>query len=115
MKAAVSVLVLLTAPAAFADYKLQFRGPVTSCVSNSGGCEATEEIYFELTLDSANYTLGEDLNEMDTHDPRALHAFRYYIELNYPPNPPTSTGQHVILASAFPTTGINTPDFALRA
>ncbi|MBC7788732.1 MAG: hypothetical protein H7Z74_02190 [Anaerolineae bacterium] len=107
-------IALLAAPTAFADYVFQFSGAVTSCVSNYGGCEPTEEIILELRLDSAHYTLGTDVDETDTDDPRALNQFDYYIELNYPPYPPTATGRHIIWGSSLPTTGSNTPDFALR-
>ena len=107
-------IALLVAPAAFADHVFQFRGPVTACVSNSSDCEPTEEIFLELRLDSGTYVLGTDINEADTNEPRALRSFNYFIEMNYPPYPPTSTAKHVIWGSTFASTGFNTPDFALR-
>lgn len=114
IKTTIAVIALLAAPSAFADYVFQFRGVVAGCVSNSGGCEPTDDIFLELTMDPAYFVLGSDINESDTNDPRVLHAFGHYVELNYPPYPPTSTGKHIIWGSTFPTTGNNTPSYALR-
>jgi hypothetical protein len=108
-------IVLFAAPSAFAaDYVYQFRGPVTSCVSNSSGCEPTEEIVLELFLDQAYYTPGTNINESNLNDPRAHHKFSYYIELNYPPYPPAATGKHIIWSYGSATTGNSSLAFALR-